>query len=102
MEEQATITIPHEEENENQRYDLNFEFCKDHVSLQLYDFPSNSHNVNDVTRISNVDMHANKETCAMNLCHKQVDLICQPLYEEYLVECLPFQPHHLSGSLREN
>ena len=70
--------------------------------MHPYEFPSTSYNVNDVTRIYNVDMHAKKETCVMDLCHKQVDRVCQPLDEAYLVEDLPCEPHQLSVSPRVN
>ena len=47
-------------------------------------------------------MYAKKETYAVDLCHKKFEHVCQPLDEGHFMGDILCEPHHLSGSLKED
>ena len=99
--EHACTNLPHgANDGEKQRYDDISNFCNSHFALHPLVVPSTSYHESDIANASNdYDMC---ESYAMVSCHKQVDLVCHPLYEVHLVEDLPCEPHLMSGSLRKN
>ena len=47
-------------------------------------------------------MYTKKETYPMDLCHKKIEHVGQPLDEGHLMENFPSETHILSGSLKED
>ena len=90
------------DEDEIPNYEILSDFCRDYTSLQPYDIPSPSYSVNELIRSSNVDVYAKKETYAVDLCHKKFEHVCQPVDEGNFMGDLICEPHHLSGSLKED
>ena len=102
MEEKVTIVSLHgDDEDKMARYDLLYDLCKYHISLQPSEIPSTSHHGSDFAEDSKVDLYVENEFCGVVPCHKKNGLICQLLEEETLVEDLLCEPHHLSGSLKD-
>ena len=84
------------------RYDILSNLCNDHISLQPSDLTSTSHHGSHFTEYSKADLYVENEICVVDPCHKKSSIICQLLEEETLVEDIIYEPHHLSGPLKED
>ena len=89
-------------EDEMPRYDVLSNLCKDHISLQPSKIPSTSHHGSDFAEDSKADLYDENDFCVVDPYHKKNGPICQILEEEKLVDYFICEPHHLSGSLKED
>ena len=78
------------------------ETISDHMSFQPSDIPSTSHHGSECAKNSKADLYVEDEFCVVDPCHKKNGHICQLLEEESLLEDILGEPHHLSGSLKED
>ena len=90
------------DEAEMPRHENLSDFCIDHMSFQPSKIPSTSHHGSEYAGNSKVDVYVEDEFCVVGSCHKKNGHICQLLEEETLVELILGEPHHLSGSLKED
>ena len=94
VEDQATIVPLHKgEEDEMPRYDVLYDFCKDHISFQPSEIPSTSYHGSDFATYSKVGRYVENEICVVDQCHKQDDIMFQPWEGETLVVILFLVDH---------
>ena len=79
-----------------------YDFFKDHMLFQPSKIPSTSHHGSDFAKNPKADLYVENELGVVDPCHNKNSPICQILEEETLVEDLLCEPHHLSGSLKED
>ena len=80
MEEHAITNRPLEKDaNKIPRYDKNFDFCSNHISLNHHKIASISCKDTSIVQSSNVDLVVKDESCVVDSCHKHFDLLYQPL-----------------------
>ena len=78
------------------------EIISDHMPFQPSYIPSNSHHGSECVENSKDGRYVKDEFYVVDSCHKKNRHICQLLEEEILVEDIFGEPHHLSGSLKED
>ena len=86
------------DEDEMPMYDVFYDLWKDHSSLQPSKIlPSTSYQGSGFEKYSKVEWYVENEICVVDPCHKQADLMCQPLEGWNLVGVIIF-----SGSINED
>ena len=76
-------------------------FHTNHMSFQHSEVPSTSHNGSECAENSKAGLYVEDEFDVVDSCHKKNGHICHLLEEENLMEDIVGEPHHLSGSLKE-
>ena len=67
MEEKVTIVSLHgDDEDKMARYDLLYDLCKYHISLQPSEIPSNSHHGSDFAKYSKANRYVENEICVVD------------------------------------
>ena len=95
-------TLLQHDEAEIPRHEMLSDFYIDHMSFQHSEIPSTSHHGSECAENSKADMYVEDEFCVVDPCHSKNDHICQLLEEKTSMENILVEPHHLSGSLKED
>ena len=95
-------TLFQNDEAEIPRHEMLSNFYTDHMPFQHSEIPSTSHHGSDCAENSKVGLYVEDEFYVVDSCYKKNGHICQLLGEETLMDDILGEPHHLSGSLKED
>ena len=95
-------TLLQHDEAEIPRHEMLSNFYTYHMSFYHSEIPSTSHHGSECVENSKADLYVEDEFCVVDPCYKKNGHICQLLEEVKFIDYILGEPHHLSGSLKED